>query len=299
MMGNSKYDSAGMTEVDGGRLLGYLSEDIDIYYPPEDHVLLDNGANSDIARLIFTVPSSWVKNNRRGNPKELEELGWKKKFSKQKLLDDFASLAYAKPIRYLAFAKKWGPFWYQVATNDEDTQKLNSDDTSWTEDIFFWRLIAKEVRIILEIASYLRQEKLAKDSLWAELTYSSLAEEEYKTIEQQKILLADYVNVRGERINFENLSKNYSTAYFIRLRVDWSNKKPELFIATKMGFYSAMWLQLLQAITAKHVYVCSGCSRPYVRDRKPVEGRYNFCKDCRGKTNKASKRLHAQKKRNG
>ncbi len=290
------FDLAEMTD-NQGNLRGFLAEDIDIYVPPKDMVLLDDASDVKKASLVFPVPTSWVEKNRRGHPKEIEALGWEKKVKKDRLLEDFASLAEAKPKRYLAFAKKWGPYWHQIAPFDIDVDKINSEVAPWVEHIWLLSILAKEVKAILEIAAYLRQGKLAKRDSWTILTGGELNEDNYQTIEQQRKFLADYINIKGEFVNFSQLQDNIPLSYFVRLRIDWSGDDPRLFIATKMGFFSAMWLQLLQAVTARHVHICSGCSRTYVRDRKPAEGRYNFCESCRGVTDKASKRLHAKKKR--
>jgi len=47
------------------------------------------------------------------------------------------------------------------------------------------------------------------------------------------------------------------------------------------GVFGAIGLQLLQAITANNLAVCSGCGKPYLREgRKPQAGRRNYCHEC-------------------
>ncbi len=289
------FDLAGMTD-DEGRFLGHLTEDIDIYVPPNNLVSLDSSDDEVLANIIFPVPTKWVIDNRTGNPDELKQFGWEKKVKKNNLLDDFVILAEASPKRYLSFAKKWGPYWFQINPFDIDFNKYNYRFAPWVEHIAFLRTLAREVKVILEIASSLKQNKLAKNHLWKTLA-PDINEANYQTIDQQKMFLTDYINIKGERIIFDSTLECYPTYYFLRLRVDWSNENPELYIATRIGFYSAMWLQLLQAVTANYVYVCNDCSRVYVRNRKAAEGRKNFCKACRGETNKGSKKLSARGRR--
>lgn len=66
----------------------------------------------------------------------------------------------------------------------------------------------------------------------------------------------------------------------IRLELNWSDNEPRLTL-TGGGVFGALGIQLLLAITANNLAVCSGCGIPYLREgRKPQAGRHNFCPDC-------------------
>jgi len=140
---------AGMTNYEGF-LKGFISQEIDIYVPPDHLVSLDcSEYQENLSSLNFPVPQNWAKNNKSGTVAELERFGWKKRVRKTNLLDEFASLADAKPEMYLAFAKKWGPLWYQILPYELDL--LDSYFEPWVEHIFLWNSLAKEVKTILEI----------------------------------------------------------------------------------------------------------------------------------------------------
>lgn len=62
------------------------------------------------------------------------------------------------------------------------------------------------------------------------------------------------------------------------VRLDTGNPS---FTFSGSGVFGAIGLQLLQAITANNLAVCSGCGKPYLREgRKPQTGRRNYCPEC-------------------
>lgn len=66
----------------------------------------------------------------------------------------------------------------------------------------------------------------------------------------------------------------------IRLELNWSDNEPSLTL-TGGAVFGALGVQLLSAVTANNLAVCSGCGIPYLRKgRKPQAGRRNFCPDC-------------------
>ena len=66
----------------------------------------------------------------------------------------------------------------------------------------------------------------------------------------------------------------------IRLELNWSGGEPSLTLAGG-GVFGALGVQLLSAVTANNLAVCSGCGEPYLRKgRKPQAGRRNFCRAC-------------------
>lgn len=81
----------------------------------------------------------------------------------------------------------------------------------------------------------------------------------------------------------------------IRLELNWSSNEPSLTL-TGGGVFGALGVQLLSAVTANNLAVCSGCGIPYLRKgRKPQAGRRNFCPDC---GDKIANRLRMRAKRN-
>lgn len=65
----------------------------------------------------------------------------------------------------------------------------------------------------------------------------------------------------------------------IRLQLNWSSNEPILTL-TGGRVFGALGVQLLSAVTANKLAVCSGCGTPYLRKRKPQTGRHNFCSEC-------------------
>ncbi len=66
----------------------------------------------------------------------------------------------------------------------------------------------------------------------------------------------------------------------IRLELNWSGSEPVLTLIGG-GVFGALGVQLLSAVTANNLSICSGCRIPYLRKgRKPQSGRRNFCPEC-------------------
>ncbi|MFC1902438.1 hypothetical protein ACFLX3_05900 [Chloroflexota bacterium] len=66
----------------------------------------------------------------------------------------------------------------------------------------------------------------------------------------------------------------------VRLELNWDNQEPVL-ILTGGGVFGALGVQLLTAVTANTLAVCSGCKKPYLRKvRKPKPREHNFCPNC-------------------
>jgi DNA-directed RNA polymerase subunit RPC12/RpoP len=81
----------------------------------------------------------------------------------------------------------------------------------------------------------------------------------------------------------------------IRLELNWSSNDPTLTL-TGGGVFGALGVQLLSAVTANNLAVCSGCGKPYLREgRKPQAGRRNFCPVC---GDKVANRLRVRARRN-
>lgn len=86
----------------------------------------------------------------------------------------------------------------------------------------------------------------------------------------------------------------------IRLELNWSDNEPKLTL-TGGAVFGALGVQLLSAVTANNLAVCSGCGGPYLREgRKPQAGRRNFCRACGDKVaNKLRVREWRTTKRKG
>lgn len=66
----------------------------------------------------------------------------------------------------------------------------------------------------------------------------------------------------------------------IRLELNWSSNEPSLSL-TGGNVFGALGVQLLSAVTANNLAVCSGCGLAYLRKgRKAQAGRRNFCPVC-------------------
>lgn len=66
----------------------------------------------------------------------------------------------------------------------------------------------------------------------------------------------------------------------VRLELNWDKHEPVLTL-TGGGAFGALGVQLLTAVTANTLAVCSGCGKPYLRmTRRPKAGQRNFCGTC-------------------
>lgn len=268
---------------------GYIPEELFIWVPPKpkkitgfdtplDQVILDGEGTS----LVFFVPRDWVNSNNKSEWKtRLKDIGWILKEDTSGLLTQFIRLAESPSTSFLDFAKRWGPLWRQ-ASHFGGTIPESFDKAPWIESVEEWRLRAKEVKTILELASYILKEEIAPHELWQKLWPT-----EYKnihTMDDQRKWLMHY-------INFEMLS------YKIKFYINWENSTPELKIGSTLGFLSAVWFQLLQSITNKTICLCDGCRRVYARTgRKPARGKKNYCEYC---GTAAAKRDYARKRKQG
>jgi len=78
----------------------------------------------------------------------------------------------------------------------------------------------------------------------------------------------------------------------IRLELTWSSNEPSLTL-TGGSVFGALGIQLLSAVTANNLAVCSGCGIPYLRKgRMPQKGRRNFCPVC--DNNKVANKLRVR-----
>jgi hypothetical protein len=278
-----RYDGYYDTEV------GYIPEELFIWVPPKplkvegldvplERVLLDgDGASS---ALVFFVPKEWINGrSKSGWRTRLRDSGWSLKQDTAGLLNQFIRLVEAPTTSYLDFAKKWGPLWKQAEhfnVNIPDSYK----EAPWIEPLEAWRLRAKEVKTVLEVASYIYKEELAPPELCQ--TLWPLEYENIVSIESQKEWLMYYINI-------EMLKHN------IKFYINWLGQAPELKIGSTLGFLSAVWFQLLQTITSKAICLCDGCSQVYAREgRKPARGKQNYCAYC---GTAAAKRDYASRKR--
>lgn len=171
--------------------------------------------------------------------------------------------------------------WKQVSPFEGEIPE-SFDNAPWVESVEEWRLRAKEVKTILELASYIFKEEIAPQELWQKLLptkYKNIV-----TIDDQKKGLMHYINLEMLRYN-------------IKFYLNWKDSAPELKIGSTLGFLSAVLFQLLQAITNKTICLCDGCGQVYARgSRKPAKGKKNYC-DCCGIA--AAKRDYARKRRQG
>ncbi|MEW6143366.1 MAG: hypothetical protein AB1597_09500 [Chloroflexota bacterium] len=83
----------------------------------------------------------------------------------------------------------------------------------------------------------------------------------------------------------------------IKLELTWDSQEPTLTL-TGGGIFGALGVQLLTAVTANTLAVCSGCGKPYLRGvRKPKPGQRNFCSNCRSRVADRLRQRDLQKKR--
>jgi len=228
----------------------------------------------------------------------LRETGWTKKENTTGLIDDFILLEpfsaseteeytdLDKTIEaeridntkrnYLAFAKRWGPLWISDNPSPADKYIYNGLPViPWVESIEVWSDFALKVKTALIIAILLNRGDPVRAETWHELHSSTDIEFEVpESVEEQRKWFAWFLNMQT--------AIDYDVSYFL----DWTNDKPKIGLRANTGFLSAVWFQLLQAVTMQTLTICDGCGKAYDRETKPKKGQNNYCKNCRRKAPK-------------
>jgi hypothetical protein len=266
---------------------GYIPEELYIWIPPKYNidgfgplnqvVLQGEGKGS---ALIFFVPKEWNKSNSKSGWKtRLKDIGWTLKEDSKGLLSYFINLSGATPDRFLDFALRWGPMWRSVK-HYEGSIPETFNTTPWIESVEEWRFKAKEIKILLEISSFIMNAEAAPQELLKILLPRK--HENFMTVEKQKEWIMHYINI-------EMLDHR------VKFYINWTGEAPELKIGSTLGFLSAVWFQLLQTITSQAICLCDGCGQVYAREgRKPAKGKKNYCNYC---GIAAAKRDYARKRR--
>jgi hypothetical protein len=188
-------------------------------------------------------------------------------------------------IRKVAeFVLKWGPLWAcRSHVNCIFTSGKLGDNRLpcfWAprEDPYLIEYLASQFSALNEIALALRIYKPGKS--WSAIFPEDVVISKWP-IPKQRRLFASLVNL--------NLSPCGPG-----LVLQWEKDVANLRFSTGLGFYRLAWIQLAQSVSeAVLLYTCSGCDRPYLRDRRSTRER-NFCSHC-GKG--ASKREWARRNR--
>lgn len=301
----------GMINVETGQLKGYIPEEFNVWVPPkrithDDQIIEPTKIieSEDETRFVFLVPHNWASKTKSNNNMQpfrssaLKQIGWERKENTTGLLDDFLLLepflaseieeytdldpvTEAKRVdnvkrSYLEFAKKWGPLW--ISDNPSPSEKYiykGLPFVPWVESIEVWSDYALKVKTALIIAILLNRGDSVRAETWHELYSSSGIEFEVpENVEEQRKWFAWFFNMQ--------IFNDHEVSYCL----DWSRGKPEIRYYTKTGFLSAVWFQLLQAITLRTLCLCDGCRKAYDRESKPKKGQNNYCKNCRNKAPK-------------
>lgn len=316
---NEYIDGQIKIQSEDDSLVGYVPETFNIWVPPRQRVVEDTEIDSVLLegegcgkRLVFFVPKDWVTKNIKADwQTRLNSIGWTKKEDTSSLLDQFIELAEADPKkteRFLEFARNWGPLWEQNPKTGAALDQYNL--APWVESIEVWRLNAIEVKILIRIAALLHQNELASINDWKtlyippeNLVIIALGDEKGEEfIEKRNTFFDNKENDRSfysldkqreELMNYVNFK--IISEYGVKLFIIWRGEDPELIISPKLGFINAVWYQLIQAIARNNCYICSGCSKIYLRiGKRPKKGQKNYCVGC---GSKASKKNYARKKR--
>lgn len=274
----NNYGLSGLID-DEGLFYGAIPESAGIWVT--DRVFLQD--MGDTPWLMFLVPGEWRSGNKTGWKTRLKEIGWTRKPHDKTLLEEFIRLADSPPEKFLSFAKKWGPLWERIKLPYENLP--DKDEYLWPESIKVWNLKAKQVKSIVDIASLLCQEEPAPLKYWYWLGFRN-EQSHWRKIKG---------DISGQRYWLGLMITNLmgSANNNIRFEVNWTEENPRLELSTRLGFIHSVWFLLAQAVTKNNIYICDGCGKVYVREkRKPAKGRKNFCPDC-SEGGRGSKRLWA------
>ena len=207
----------------------------------------------------------------------------------------------------LAFAKKWGtlrrPFLYG--------QKRRKSDDEAREPLSQWHDLSKHAWELLEIAARLRTQKDVPLDCWVKFMSPerALSEEAREHAQFLKGLLGQEIDpddVESEpdcwkgfaelylRNELHAWGKRFGSPVFV---CDWGSDARNFQSWSPMLDYGGSLLcfigcQLGLVLAVEDLYICDGCSQPYLRARIsdtgrayriPNQGAKNYCGDCRFK----------------
>ena len=266
-----RFDLAGFT--DAYSRLGKKIPAGEIYVSP--NVVLD----SDHDRLFWHFShqrDSWVKPT-------------------PSMFDGFVQL-WQHPERIHLFAKKWGPLGMDELGR-LTARVVETDHEGYNERLETWRFFSRRAFSALSIAANLKQGKPGRPDDWAALSSLNIWLDESLQISfESHPLPLSHVAARG----CERLAKapirtqktllplevtlwlKFSVLGFMLMAFDRGAARWEFRTDYQGRLIAAIALQLALTISGTDtLYICSGCSNPYVRRGKsPRLGQLNFCPEC-------------------
>jgi hypothetical protein len=194
----------------------------------------------------------------------------------------------AKTLREVPFELPCFPLGYDLRVA---TGRAKGPLRCWTP-LTAWAQLSRRARAILNIAARLHQEQAGDLRDWHVLLGRGETFEIWKAHGSLPRRIGDWDRAArrlwGSRLGFERwqlvlLLGDWLRIADVRPMVEWQAGAVALrmYVPT---LFSAIAMQLVLAIgRADALAICAHCRRSYIPKRKPVEGRRNFCQDCREK----------------
>jgi len=210
------------------------------------------------------------------------------------LLRDLTALRDGSDEDVLRFARKWGPVWscsvhagclWNPTTLRPEAPRTRTS-CAWTpeESVTEFRMWGARVAAVLEIYARLQSGEKTRSEDW--FLMDDDGGNSRLPPESQRVMLCGAIN--------DYLCAPEGPLFRLRW---YDEERARLTIDAGLGFCRVAWMLVAQVIGgAAGVYICSGCAKAYVREKRPGEGRHNCCDDC-GKNKKASKKLWARQNR--
>ena len=280
--------------------------------PERLQISLEQGEDPDI-----------LLNGSIGFQQSLLRAGWHYKYlqpsESKKLVGEFLNLA-RFPLEEAGevvreFVLRWGPMWLCPMHADccwTPPSYSNSNPYNiqhrcrWfsSEPVVVFLAKAKQAEAAIEIGGYLSQNEHAPMEYWR--TLNGQIGVGYET--QFSNGAIGRLDGRGEADLWvqqghlvREVNRFLTIANGPTRRLSWSRRLNRAVMVqdTGLGFFRLVWLQIAQTLCGgKGIFKCDGCLRYYIElKRKPAVGKHQFCPQCGGSRQRASKRLWARRSR--
>lgn len=235
------------------------------------------------------------------------------------LLNQFVGLWNKSPREILRFAKEWGVL---VLKGDKEVRPCGEGVSCGREPLAAWRYYSRRACAVLNIAAALRKDPPQLGSLddWNEIAvdrkkpealhlgmgrhaytpfgmgFGSMPEArpQYSltAIDGAREAIASEVQLW---MTFWKDDRLHGVSDF---RIDWDGRRWNLKVDYHGFLFAAIALQLALVLAdADSLYSCSGCGRPYIRDKKrPKPGCDNYCENCKGISKRKAVETYREKK---
>lgn len=180
------------------------------------------------------------------------------------LLDEFLSLANAKPQEICRFAQKWGA----LKIESTPIQALR-----FKEPVSVWREKAIRFQALHRLGIDINQRRTGAPEEWQVLDLEPPTGK--GAIDEARLLVMSCVRKLVQKSHLQP-----------RLYWNGGNRQWQIDFDAPSGsnLLAVLVLQLMVSIADKEgIAICSHCQDPYEPERRPSIGRRNYCQECRTK----------------